>query len=179
MRFRPGHGTRRDAREGRPHRTPYVPTPDEIPSGVCECGCGERTALALFTDRKRRWFRGFPTPFIRGHNTTTGKGDQAPRWNGGRTRHKSGYIYVYSPGHPAVEGRRDPYVAEHRLVMEKKLGRFLSPGEEVHHRNGVKDDNRLRNLELWVVSQPRGQRVEDIVVWAKSILRRYDPDSLR
>ena len=55
------------------------------------------------------------------------------------------------------------YVSEHRLVMEQHLGRSLVRGESVHHINGVRDDNRLENLELWVQTQPYGQRATDIV----------------
>lgn len=70
-------------------------------------------------------------------------------------------------------------VKEHRVVMEQILGRELLPGENVHHINGVRTDNRPENLELWVTSQPSGQRPEDLADWAEEILRRYRPSSLR
>lgn len=62
---------------------------------------------------------------------------------------------------------------EHIVVMEERLGRFLLPGETVHHKNGDRADNRDENLELWVRSQPSGQRVDDLVAWAKEIIALY------
>jgi hypothetical protein len=85
---------------------------------------------------------------------------------------KNGYIQVWAPDHPKAYS--NSRVLEHRLVMEKSLGRHLLPGENVHHKNGKKDDNRLENLELWITSQPAGQRPHDLVAWAKQILERYD-----
>jgi hypothetical protein len=69
-------------------------------------------------------------------------------------------------------------VMEHRVRMEEMLGRELLPGENVHHVNGVRDDNRPQNLELWSTSQPCGQRVADKTQWALEWLAQYAPERL-
>jgi hypothetical protein len=79
------------------------------------------------------------------------------------------------PGSSA--GRKGQYVFEHIIVMEQLLGRYLLPEESVHHRNGVRDDNRPENLELWTRPQPAGIRVSDAIAWAREILARYEGDT--
>jgi hypothetical protein len=78
---------------------------------------------------------------------------------------------VRVPNHPRVTG--GGYVFEHILVAEDLLGRYLIDCETVHHRNGVRDDNRAENLELWTRPQPSGIRVSDAIQWAYTILNRY------
>ena len=92
---------------------------------------------------------------------------------------QNGYVFVKAPNHPRAHPRSGR-VREHILVMEKMLNRHLLPGEEVHHKNAIKSDNRPENLELWNRSQPAGARVADQVAWAREILARYGdtPDTI-
>ena len=72
-----------------------------------------------------------------------------PGWKGGHLIDEDGYVLRYCPSHPHARNPRRKYVLEHRLVMERQLGRYLTAGEVVHHRNGKKDDNRIENLQLF------------------------------
>ncbi|TSA28600.1 HNH endonuclease [bacterium] len=74
-------------------------------------------------------------------------GEKGFRWKGGKTKTTKGYILIYKPKHPFCQ--KGNYVLEHRFVMEKMIGRFLKPKEAVHHINGIKDDNRPENLQLF------------------------------
>lgn len=108
---------------------------------LCACGCGtpvserhgSRWARGHNAKVRGPWSGGFPT------------GENHPRWKGGRTMTKDGYVLVKCPEHP----RANPltgYVFEHILVLEEKLGRPLEDGEISHHENENPSDNRPENL---------------------------------
>jgi len=103
-------------------------------------------------------------------------GEKHNNWKGGRRRQKNGYIMLSSPKYPGATFPNK--TLEHTVIMARHLGRLLRSDESVHHLNGIKDDNRIENLELWVKSQPTGCRVVDIIAWAKEILWRYEPEVL-
>lgn len=121
----------------------FLPTPGTNrgkPIRFCTNACSLKAA---FRENPDRW-----------------KADRSHRWKGGKVV-RNGYVYVFCPGHHSFTGTKNQYVPEHRLVMEKRLGRPLTSKENVHHINGVRSDNRDENLELWVVEQPPGARLSE------------------
>lgn len=124
---------------------------------VCE-GCGEvferqpNTGDANWAGRK---YHNLDCARKRGKNY---RGEKHWSWKGGRSLDPTGYVRVrMEDDHPFVEMRlAHGYVQEHRLVMAEHLGRPLRTNETVHHKNGVRDDNRVENLELWVGRHGRG-----------------------
>ena len=86
----------------------------------------------------------------------------------------SGYRGAGWPEHPNAS--RNGRVSQHTAVMAAVLGRPVAEGETVHHKNGVRSDNRPENLELWVTAHPAGQRVSELIAFATEILDRYRDD---
>lgn len=98
----------------------------------------------IITRRLNRF--GIPIRTHKEANLLTHGGEKSNTWNGGKTTHSEGYILIYKKEHPFADSRG--YVYEHRLVLEEHLQRYLKTDEHVHHKNGIKNDNRLENLEI-------------------------------
>ena len=103
------------------------------------CKCGKRLTSKTAKRCKQCYFKHLRN----GGSHWKGKGN--PKWKEGKRIH-NGYIQLYMKGHHLADSIG--YVAEHRLVMEEKLGRKLKKEELVHHINGKRDDNRPENLML-------------------------------
>ena len=102
-------------------------------------------------------------------------------WGARKLDARMGYVFVKVPNKSEISTtpkKRGDWVQEHRFVMATHLGRPLDRNETVHHINGVRTDNRIENLELWIPGQPPGQRVEDKISWAIEMLQRYRPEAL-
>lgn len=96
---------------------------------------------------KDNYLVGKPSPRL-GMKQPTTAGANNHRWNGGKSLHEKGYILVKAPiDHPYK--LKSGYIREHRLVMERHLGRYLMPDEDVHHLDHNKTNNDINNLELF------------------------------
>jgi hypothetical protein len=112
-----------------------------------------------------RWYRHGDPTFRKFRLRTPGEA-------GDPIENKEHYLICHFPEHPnATKGGK---IMQHIVIMTEHLGRPLFGDETVHHKNGVRNDNRWENLELWSSSHPSGQRVSDKVAWAHKILERYE-----
>lgn len=106
-------------------------------SNLCACGCGQPC--------KKRFKQGHYLKYYLKNNKHYNN-------KGCKIKNPDGYIMVYCPNHPSVS-KSTHYIMEHRLVMEKHLGRYLENYESIHHINEIKDDNRIENLHLYSNSE--------------------------
>lgn len=124
-----------------------------LPSGFRVCtNCGISIYKTQYAIKRNITSRFFCSKQCRGKYCV---GDKNPAWVGDKiTATRGGYL---------ICRRNSVGILFHRHKMEQFLGRKLKEHENVHHKNGIKTDNRIKNLELWACWQPRGQRVSDLI----------------
>lgn len=122
----------------------------------CQCQCGAST-FATGTDLRRGKKKSCGCLQI--ETAKAASGSNSPNWKHGKDA--NGYVRIGA-------GR-----LEHREVMERHIGRALWPFETVHHKNGIRHDNRPENLELWASKHPRGAKISDLLTYAKEIIALY------
>ena len=140
-------------RQSRAGRTCSVLACERLPSdaaGFC----------AMHSYRNKRYGDPEKSKFVRGK---TGN----EKWHPAT----GGYVWRYDP--TSKHASRNGFVYQHRFIIAESIGRCLLTSESVHHKNGIRHDNRIENLELWSKTQPSGQRVADLVRWAQEILALY------
>ena len=135
----------------------------KIPLNVCvDCGKplkGFRAQRCQSCEQKRRWTEGKVTQLTKTR-------EQHHNWKGGFNRQKGGYVLILHPEHPRAN--RDGYVREHIIVWEETHGKPLPNGWIIHHLNGIKDDNRPRNLialpnkKHYLVLQAKAKRIQEL-----------------
>jgi len=151
-RFIKGHNTPRGPHLNIRYSSRRVP-PGGIP---CACGCG-----AIVTEYKpgggTRYQRAKDGKFYLPNHNPVKRGPQSHKWKGGRCKNGSGYILISVPDHR--DANKDGYVLEHRYIWEM-ANRPLRSNEDVHHINGIKDDNRIENLVALTKSKHRSLEVK-------------------
>jgi len=94
-----------------------------------------------------------------GNRAIAPRGEDNNKWKGGKSI-SDGYIYILNKEHP--NATKHGYVLEHRLVMEKHIGRYLYSWEIVHHINGDKSDNQIENLELLPSNSKHNKLIQEV-----------------
>ena len=134
-----------------------------MPSGIYERPVRPQIPCAVIDCSRRHYGQGYCAMHYQ-QNRRNGSLVRRRRPQGAGSVNAKGYLIV------CVEGRS---ARQHRLVMEQVLGRQLLPGETVHHKNGIRDDNRRENLELRFSHHGQGQSIPDLIAFAREILSRY------
>lgn len=133
--------------------------------------CGESEYRKTFTDEYRESLKNKSLKYYRKKNGLPLDFPRMRNANGEGHRDNGGYRIIVKHGH--ANSQKCGRIFEHVYLMSEYLKRPLLKGETVHHKNGIRNDNRPENLELWTRQQPVGSRVEDKIQWCKEFLAQY------
>jgi hypothetical protein len=142
---------------------------EDAPTYIC-AGCGDTTR------RRRDVLHGQPGQWDMRQKFCSLSCSHESRFAAKQAERAAGVFprgHISSSGYHVTKGAHGRTIQMHRAIMEQHLGRALRGSENVHHINGDRADNRLENLELWVKTQPCGQRATDRVAAAISFLQDY------
>jgi len=118
---------------------------NDIPYGYCKCGCCQKTTISPKSCRFHGYIKGKPRDFIQGHHARLQpKGENSHKWLGGVSSNGHNRIIIYNPSHPKATS--EGYVLRYILIAEKAMGKILERKHQVHHFNGITDDDRNSNL---------------------------------
>lgn len=136
---------------------------------LCKCDCG-KTKITIARSLKKGSLSSCGCLSSIGYKKGGKKsGGRSKRPMGYRRKHCDGYVYIKCDCHP--NAGKDGRILEHIYIMTKYLERPLKKHESIHHKNGIKDDNRIENLELWSTNHPSGQRVSDMIDFCYKYLK--------
>lgn len=117
----------------------------------------------------RKWnveIRTLAHPIVKRQSAFAHSGPKNRKWNGGKTRTPNGYVYIRDQAHVTNRRTRRGYIMEHIIVWEKHHKKDLPKNLDIHHLNGIKDDNRIENLH----AMPSREHKHVIATYKKRIL---------
>lgn len=139
---------------------------------VCRCECGN---MGISTTGALRSGNSKSCGCLTMDSARLRNGVDHPSYKNGKTN-KEGYVLITDRSHPNANKRGR--ILEHVYVMSKHLGRPIMRGETIHHKNGIRSDNRIENLELMTGKHGAGVRVTDMVAFCVNFLMMYSPEKL-